>query len=395
MIGGRRSFFSAPTAGLGAILALSLLAACSRAMAPEPAPAQSAPVEDAPPPPLLGEAPAQAPRPADETGLLGGPPAPGAEGGAPASATIRFRRPDGVVVSTMETIPDAPAAPPASDIDRPRITGRITSAGAMTVRAVPLVTPAPPPITAAAPVVGEPAKAPASGDLAKAPETPFVRALPLAAPSDPALAKLQAAVAGENAAGAKLFVPDALAKGLPAEVQLRLPRDLFARLKAEAARLGLGSAAGAAEVTARLSGQGRAIEPSAPQTVRLSDGQDIVFKWRVSPEADAKPGPLKADADVALIGEGAARTLPVAALEHAPPPAAEAPPPSNGQMRAKWALAIILVLLAGLVLAGVWRAHKERQRAETERRQRERAAQAFEPPAQDSPAKEPADGDAR
>lgn len=380
---------------LGSAIALTLaLGACSRAINPTPAP-EPQPYAEEPPPPLLGEAPSRGPKPPDETGLLGGPPAPGAEGGAEASATIRFRRPDGVVVSTMKTIPDPEPAPVAMPPRREppprrhaRLHGRIDRSGAMTVTAATrVVTPAPAPATAIAPVTPAAPAAPTE-NLAKAPEAPFTHVLPLAAPSDPALASLQGALAGGDAAGAKLSTPESIAKGLAGEVELRLPAGLMAKLQAEAAKLGLSAAARTAEVSARLSGAGYQIDPSGPQTAALKPDEDIVFNWRVVPGENAAAGPLKAEADMALTGAGPAKTFALAAVDQTPAPAAPETPvvATRGQTQAKWALAIILILLAVMVLAGVWRNYKDRRRAEAERRQRERAARAFaEDPAPEAP----------
>lgn len=394
-----RGLARAPALALAPILsALSLgvlaLGACTRAINPTPEPEPEPYAEAPPPPPLLGEAPPSGPRPADETGLLGGPPAPGAEGGAEASATIRFRRPDGVVVSTMKTIPDPepalvepPPRPGAAQRLRPRVQGRMDRSGDLKVTAAPppLIVPAPPPTSAIAPVAPAPPPAAAPGELAKAPQAPFAQVLALPTPADPKLAALQAATAGADAAGAKLSIADSIAKGLAGEVQLRLPAALAARLRAEAARLGLGAAARTAEVSARLSGAGYRIDPAGPQVQALKPDEEIVFNWRVVPGEAGATGPLKVEAEAALTGEGAARTFALAALEQTPVPPAEpqAAAASSGQTQAKWALAIILVLLAALVLTGIWRNHKERRRAEAERRQRERAASAF---AEDTPA---------
>ena len=359
-----------------AVAALTLaLAACSRSLSPEPAATEAAPVEE-PAPPLLGEAPSTTPPPQDETGLLGGPPAPGAENGAAASATMRFTRPDGVVVSTMKTIPDeaaqAPPAPPphavrhATPRHRPHAEHRT------------VVVSSTPPVSAAAPVQGKPAPA-APAVLAKAPDAPLVAAVPLARPADPVLAKLQTAVAGATSSGAVLSAPEDLARGRSGQVQLTLPKDFAARLRAEAAKLCLAPAARTAEVTAALHGVSYKITPEGPQTAPLpKDDEEIVFRWQVEPRAAAARQPLSAEANVALTGEGQARTFQAAALAET----IEKPAAAPGQTSAKWVLAGILGLLAALVLGGVWRDHKERRRAAAERRQRERAAQAFAEPAQ-------------
>ena len=62
-------------------------------------------------------------------------------------------------------------------------------------------------------------------------------------PADSRLAALQTAVGGEVAAGSKLTVPEALAKGEPAQVSLSLPQTVLAIIQREAAKLGLGKAA--------------------------------------------------------------------------------------------------------------------------------------------------------
>ncbi|WP_374576270.1 hypothetical protein [Phenylobacterium sp.] len=370
---------------LGATLAL---AACTRAINPTPQPAPQT-YEQAPPPHLLGGETSEAAKPADETGLLGGPPAAGAEGGAPASATLHFRRPDGVVVSTMKTIPDEPAqaAPPVHR--RARVKGRVSRSGSMRVTAQ-AVTP-PPPLVSATPAQTGQAPPPAPAALAKAPQSPFDHALPLTPPADPKLAALQGALAApDGAAGAKLAVAEAVTQGKPGGVDLRLPANLLARLKAEAAKLGLDAAARTAEVSAKLSGDGYKIEPEGPITLPLKADQEIIFNWRVTPGEGAAAKALKAEADLALTGDGKAQTFSLAALERTPAPPSAKPASAQGQTQAKWALAIILILMAVLVLAGVWRNHKDRRRAEAERRQRKQAAEAFsEDESKAAPAQEP------
>jgi len=376
-----RTVAPALTAACGAAL---LLGACTAQPIPRPPPPPAAEAQ----PPLLGEQPG----PPDETGLLGGPPAPGAESGAPSQATVTFRQGEGTVVSTLRTIPEQeaaappPAKPPrpARKAIRPHAPARTGAQAAEPPAPQIEITPPAPLVSATPAQTAAPAPAP-QGPLAQAPQAPFVQALPLAAPADPTLAALQRGLTEETARGSTLVAPTAVTQGGSGQVSLRLPADLMARLQAEAGKLGLARAARSAEVSARLTGEGYRITPPQNQTVPLKTGEAIVFNWQVEPAAAPASGPapapgaLTARADAALTGDGAVRNFALVALEQAPPTAA-APAPSGGQTSAKWVLVSILVLLAALVLGGVFRNHAERRRAEAERRRRDRTARTFEPP---------------
>lgn len=360
-----RAAAPALTAVCGAAL---LLGACTAQPIPEPPP---------PPPPI--EAPPHAPVPADhpdETGLLGGPPAPGAEQGAPSQATMTYRQGQGVVVSSLKTIPEPePAAQPSpapARVSPPPVVGQPYPRIAITPPAAP--------ITARPSAVVAPPATTGASPVAQAPATPFVQTLPLATPTDGRLAAMQKALAKPTAEGARFTVPPLVAQGGPGQVSLRLPADLLAQIQAQARAVRLESAARSAEVSARLSGEGYRITPNETQTARLKSGEDLEFKWQVAPadqgQSAASPrGDLKAQADVALTGDGKAMTFELTRLENAPP--APAAPPVKGQTSAQWVLVTILVLLAALVLGGVFRNHAERRRLEAEQRKRDRAAAAF------------------
>jgi hypothetical protein len=288
----------------------------------------------------------------------------------------------------MQTIPEAqPAPPPVRSAQPPSARHHAPTARraeADRPRAVSII-PAPPPPVSATPQAIAAAAPATSTPLSAAPTTPFVQPLPLTPPSDPRLAALQRTLADETAKASRLSVPPVVSQGGPGQVSLRLPATLLARLQSQAKRFDLGRAAQTAEVSARLSGEGYQITPSEAQTAALKPGEELVFNWQVAPAATtagakpAAPGPLKAEAEAALTGQGQALTFPLTALEHAPATAAE-PARSREENSAKWLLASILVLLAALVLGGVFRNHRERQRLEAERRRREAAAAAFDGP---------------
>lgn len=169
------------------------------------------------------------------------------------------------------------------------------------------------------PVVAAPAPKPAT--LAKAPAAP-VAVAPKPVAATPAQ-KLSAAVHPEVMKGAVLTVPEGLAKGEESKVSLSLPGDLFAIIKREAAKLGLGKAARKAEVTATLTGDGYEITPAQATTKKLKDGEAATFDWNVKPGEGAK-APLKATVDGTLTGDRKARTtFSLATLEQAVVPVVE------------------------------------------------------------------------
>jgi len=154
---------------------------------------------------------------------------------------------------------------------------------------------------------------------AAAPPSPRIVAAPrpkpaVAAPPSP-IAQLATAVTAKSK-GVMLAVPADLSAAKPGAVTLSLPADLFATIRQEAAKLGLGRAARKTDVTATLHGDGYTISPSGPQTVHLVPGKPTTFTWQVTPGAGAK-GPLTADVSALLNGAGAAKSFSLAKLKQA------------------------------------------------------------------------------
>ncbi|MES2344108.1 MAG: hypothetical protein V4597_20770 [Pseudomonadota bacterium] len=325
----------------GAAATVLLTAAgCSGPTSHEVAPPPDA-YTQAPPPELMGAAPGAA----DDTGLMGGPGGGQqiASASRPASRyadrLVTYRRADGVLVTAMAPVanPEDMSARERRMVYGARYAPRAhVSSGTRARHPVVAQTyyaPAKPrpaaatkpavvaarPVTAAAPKVVEQAKpAPApkpAPALAKAPQPSFP-ATGLAVPADPKLAKLQAAVGGEVAAGSKLTVPEAVTKGQAGQVSLSLPQTLLATIQREAAKLGLTKAAKKAEVTATLSGAGYEITPNGPQTAKLKTGEGAAFNWQVKPGAGER-GPLKADIDARLAGIKPPMTFSLASIEQA------------------------------------------------------------------------------
>lgn len=288
------------------IAALASGAACIALAACSP----SAPQETAPPPPP----PAQAPPPA----LAGPPPAPIAEQDA------------GPVVVTMAPIPNPENL---SAEDRRRIYGpgdretayaehrahRVYNVGpAYRVgpvyqvgadhRLVPLH-----PAHAVAPVV-------APIHAAPKPVAPVAAIKPAAAPAvtkpPTKLAQLQASVGQAVSKGASLSVSPDVAQGKAGGVSLSLPASLPELLREQAAKLGLRRAARDADVSATLSGPGYLVAPAAKQTQPLKAGQPVKFSWQVTPGLGAS-GPLSAQVEAALKGQGAPKVLSLATMQTA------------------------------------------------------------------------------
>ena len=332
-----------------AAAALLTVAGCSGPAPHEtPPPPDSYKASDSPS--LMGGAPTS-----DNSGLAGGPGASATTSAKlpPASTSdpkyvmrlVTYRRADGVLVTAMRPIknPEDMTAAERRQVygnryaPRARVTAHSHSAPA--THAAPVRVAAAP---AAKPmVVAKPAPAPAPKVAVAKPMAPVVAPAPapktieaptavapvvaaklnpppagLPEPADSRLAALQTAVGGEVAAGSKLTVPEALAKGEPAQVSLSLPQTVLAIIQREAAKLGLGKAAKKADVTATLSGEGYEITPNGPQTATLKPGEAPAFNWQVKPGAGEK-GPLKADVDASLNGGKAPMTFSLASLEQA------------------------------------------------------------------------------
>lgn len=177
---------------LGAAAGLLALAGCGAPSGPAGQSPDYYSEAPPPPPPLMGEAPAY-----EQDGLMGGPPpAPGdvyAQGGLPPAAertdgVVRFRRGDGVLVTTMRPVPNPEDLSPE---DRRRIYGeRQARTAAPAYRASGQLTPAPqtsqPAVVArapSAPAVSAPSRA-TPAPVAKAPtvKAPNLKAPPVKAP---------------------------------------------------------------------------------------------------------------------------------------------------------------------------------------------------------------------
>ncbi len=269
-----------------AAVALAGLAGCNET-APPAAPPAPPPVAYQPPPP-----PPQ---------LLGAPPVEAAP--APAREFI-----------TMAPIPNPEDMPPA---ERRRVygdrfwTNHRYIAGIIRAKHAAhhaawhaASAPAPRPILPK-PVLSKPVAA-----ATPAPAPAPVVAAPTPSPTD------QLATAMNGKSKAVLAVPADLSAAKPGPVTLSLPGDLFAGIRDEAAKLGLGRAAKKAEVTATLHGDGYTITPPGPQTAPLTPGKPTSFTWQVTPGPAAK-GPLTADVNAALKGAGDAKTFALAQLKQA------------------------------------------------------------------------------
>jgi hypothetical protein len=199
------------------------------------------------------------------------------------------------------------------------------------------------------------------------------------------LVQLQSALRGPVADGAGFVVSDDLAAGKPGVVTLNLPADLFARVRNEAERAGLGHDARKFDLTATLTGDGYAIAPTGPQSIGAPapgapPGQAPAFAWQVQPQAGLPAGPLKADLTAQLKGAGAAQALPLLSLERtvapvAQPQAAASPDlfnlhlgdvdlPGLGKAPVSSILAVFLLILVVAVLVAAARHTAERERAE-------------------------------
>lgn len=364
-------------------------------------------------PDLMGAAPAPDASQAQD-GLLGGP---GYQPGAVAERPLpppgqhnahlkTWRRPDGTLVTAMRpianpkgssrteqprryaakphaqphrvyaTIPAKPAAHPApkpAPVAKPPV---IANAKPITPKTV---APAPAPIQAAKPV--QPAQ-----PLTKPPVVAAVPVVP-AKPAKPAskLEQLQAAVAPEATAGAVLAAGESLSKNQPGQVTLSLPVTLGDRIKEEAAKLGLGKAARKTSAYANLEGQGYEITPNGRQTAVVKPGEPTTFAWQVKPGPEAK-GQIRSQFGVELngtkqpqgfaLGEISKRvfTLPAKAKKSFGDFKGlngKISLPGIGDVSAKTALGVALVLLALIILVGVSRnAAVSRRRAERQRKYR-------------------------
>jgi hypothetical protein len=130
------------------------------------------------------------------------------------------------------------------------------------------------------------------------------------------LQQLQTAVSQSATQGASLSVSPDIVQGKPGGVSLSLPGNLFDMLRDQAAKFGFRRAARQAEVSATLAGNGYAISPANPQTVPLKHGEAPKFFWQVTPGQNAN-GPLQAQVNATLTGQGAPKLLSLGSLQSA------------------------------------------------------------------------------
>ncbi|MDB5438192.1 MAG: stalk-specific protein [Caulobacteraceae bacterium] len=122
-------------------------------------------------------------------------------------------------------------------------------------------------------------------------------------------------MAAPVAAGASLTHAAPAVPDQPHTVTLALPADFFSVLRREAAKLGLGRKARAADLVATLKGQNYEITPGGPQTVHLAPGKAPSFTWAVKPQKGAT-GQLSASVEAILNGQGAPARLSLGQIDH-------------------------------------------------------------------------------
>jgi hypothetical protein len=112
--------------------------------------------------------------------------------------------------------------------------------------------------------------------------------------------------------------------GKPAKASVILPRDLLARVRAEAGKLNLDKAASRIAIRAKLSGDGYDISPNRKESARLT-GRATGFHWRVK-RSGTGPAPLNVHLTGVLHGDGASKSFVLADLTVGAP-ATAAPTP--------------------------------------------------------------------
>jgi hypothetical protein len=158
--------------------------------------------------------------------------------------------------------------------------------------------------------------APAPAPVAIKP-TPVVQppaAPPVVAKPPTKLVQLQAVVGQAVSKGSSLSVSSDVSQGKAGGVSLSLPTNLAEMLRDQAAKFGLRRAARQADVSATLSGSGYAVDPPGKQTQPLKAGQPVKFSWQVTPSQNAT-GPLSAQVDASLKGQGEPKPLSLATLQ--------------------------------------------------------------------------------
>jgi hypothetical protein len=241
----------------------------------------------------------------------------------------------------------------------------------------------------AGPVIDRPAHPEASKErtrppspvVAARPPAPVIDAPQAAKPASPQTKaeKLGARLAPELASGSTLDIPPAIAAGEEGVVVLTLPNGFLDRVRQHAAALGLGLAARAVDIRARLIGPGYVIVPDETQTARLQESEPTSFSWQVTPQAGDK-GPLTAEINGELRGAAKPVPFPLTSVGETLVDRAQIPEvplvtvPGFGPVRSGLVVLVGLALLAVILLAAFGRRARERRRAAQRQRAREARA---------------------
>ena len=316
-----KRFLSRAGAGAAATSAVLLLAACGAQPYPEPSP--------------------EAPPPAPSEGLLGGPEAappiqtarrerqvvPLYDGPPPEAEAAPFPPPPPPpppepapapaappVVIAMAPIPNPPerprshreptgrygsyAEPRRAESPRRRATTPAPAVTAPSIQRPPVKTPA----VKAPPAKAAPVKAAPKAAARPAPAAPPNQAASPLGDRATRLAALETALADAIRGKTALKAPASFPVGQPADVTLTVAPEFFAMMQDEAAKNGLSAAAGSANLTALLSGEGFSVTPQTTQSQPLMSGQPTEFRWTVTAQQGAKG--LHADLGADLLGAG-------------------------------------------------------------------------------------------
>ena len=123
---------------------------------------------------------------------------------------------------------------------------------------------------------------------------------------------LQTALGGELARQFTLNSPSHFSAGQTSEVTLNLPAGFAQTVQTDATAQQLDAAATSSNLTATLAGDGFAVTPEEAQSQPIAIGQPIVFRWKVTPQANAK-GPLQAEVTLDMPSQG--RSLPLGSVK--------------------------------------------------------------------------------
>ncbi len=123
---------------------------------------------------------------------------------------------------------------------------------------------------------------------------------------------LQSVLTRDVGRQATLTSPSHFTPNQTSDVSLTLPAGFAQVFRNDAAAQKLGDAAKWANLTAALSGEGFTITPQEPQAQPIAIGLPIVFRWKVTPQADAR-GPIQADISAELLSQG--HSLPLGSIK--------------------------------------------------------------------------------